>query len=814
MFAIPAALFAIITGLTYAFLSVSVPTVPVVMHVRWKPTVSSEERIELERRFTLTAGELDSGTTWKYALIDASTDNIKALIQHEAVEDTAHLNRVRYRPELAQDRQRRLPAYAAATGVVGCAALLLMAAIRRRVAPVATMATGWTPTVDRASPLVSQTTAGAHVLGLTQSTIVVVLVTTIAVAVMIGLAGAPPGPALGTVVCVYVCGYVVGGLLVRRSGDGSMFSVAIVRTVAGLLLSTIAFLLSLVVSLPWFTFPALVLAGVIAFRRGEVFALPRAGWPPTRDGIVAGVLSVMILSPIWLSLIYMAPGPFPPVFYNIDTAYTLEKVHALVAANSYPPPSLSNIGIHRSYHYGSQAMAAFISRGTGLPPHQSLFLVVLPLLTAGLLAAAAAAARHLCPALPRAMVVPLLLVSTPSLSRSFWHALAPQLGSTLTAGDISFGTIFGNTSLWGVLSNESMNVGGDFMILGSIAGIAAAPLWGWRLAAFLIGSAMLVKTTVGVALMAGFGLAELWRTLTSPRPWPSRQALLAAVTFIGVFVAFFVVSFESNFQLEFDPLYHLRQIVATGTLTGSFLDVLWLCLPIAIVWTAGLPDPEGRSAPYLLMALAPLALVNITRLNNTGVGGGGSGDDWLQNLHAVPFLLHAFALSLAAARWARLGTLRRVAFLSVTGVTAVSVALAASYYSMKLIEDPQSGTDFVDNRSLAAALAVIPTKGTIVVTNDLRYPAGNFTRDYRQMQIPALFGHQAFAVNYAHEAVEERRGLQELLQQPQWSEAILDAARVHHWTHFIIRKDYSHANPLPLRRIFDNEDYAVFTFPE
>lgn len=785
------------------------------MHVRWKPAVSVEQRTELERRFTLTAGELDSGTTWKYALLDASTGNIRALIQHEAVDDTAHLNRIRYRPEFAQDRQRRLPVYAAGTGVVGCAVLLLLAAVRRRVAPIATTDAGLARTFDDATPAESmETVSPGPVLDRMQTAGAASLVIALATAGMVALAGAPPGPALASVLCVYVCGYVVGALLIRRGTRRPGVSLAVVRTVAGLLLSTVAFLLSLVLALPWFTLPAFLIAGVIVVRRGEAFALPQVGWPPTKDGIAAAVLSLMILSPIWVSLIYMAPGPFPPVFYNIDTAYTLEKVHALVAAQSYPPPSLSNVGIHRSYHYGSQAMAAFISRGTHLPAHQSLFLVILPLLTGGLLAAAAATARHLCPALPRAVVVPLLLVSTPSLSRSFWHAFAPQLGSSLAAGDVSFSALFGNTSLWGVLSNESMNVGGDFMILGSIAGIAAAPLWGWTLAALLIGSSMLVKTTVGVALVAGFGLAELWRTLTSPRPWPSRQALLAASVFIVTFVAFFVVSFESNFHLELDLLYHLRQVVATGTLTGSLLDLLWLCLPIAIVWTAGLSDPAGRSVPYLLMSLAPLILVNVTRLNNTGVGGGGSGDDWLQNLHAVPFLLHAFALSLAAARWARLGRPRQRAFLAVTGATAVSVALAASYYSVTLIRDPQSGTDFVDNRSLAAALAVIPTEGTMVVTNDLRYPAGNFTRDYRQMQIPALFGHQAFAVNYAHEAVEERRGLQELLQQPQWSDAILDAARMHHWTHLVIRKDYAHAEPLPLQRVFENEDYAVFTFPE
>jgi hypothetical protein len=38
------------------------------------------------------------------------------------------------------------------------------------------------------------------------------------------------------------------------------------------------------------------------------------------------------------------------------------------------------------------------------------------------------------------------------------------------------------------------------------------------------------------------------------------------------------------------------------------------------------------------------------------------------------------------------------------------------------------------------------------VTNDLRYPAEGFSRDNRQMQIPALFGHQGFSLNYAYES--------------------------------------------------------------
>jgi hypothetical protein len=111
---------------------------------------------------------------------------------------------------------------------------------------------------------------------------------------------------------------------------------------------------------------------------------------------------------------------------------------------------------------------------------------------------------------------------------------------------------------------------------------------------------------------------------------------------------------------------------------------------------------------------------------------------------------------------------------------------------------------------------VIPTRDTTVVTNDLRYPAGHFARDNRQMQIPALFGHQAFAVNYVYEVYAfsgERRELQTLLQAPEWSAAVEDAARRHRWTHLLIRKDAAHPDPIPLERIFESDLYSVFRFP-
>jgi hypothetical protein len=798
-----AAAFVIVTAFAWGILSLIGPAGPVI-HVRWKPAVTDAQRVALERQFRLKHSVHSDGTTWKYELADSSTANVQAIVHNEYVEDTHRLDRIRYLPEAVEEPPRPILVWSVALGSVAAILLVGLPPVFRRTALL--RRAWWSEATAAMSSHASAMVIPSYSPRTTIAAIVAAFLTSVGIA---WLAGASFSSAAGALVVVYTCGYVVGSLLVNRT-EG--LALALIRTVGGLMLSAVAFLLSLVFSVPWFIVPAALLATALGFRGRMAFAWPHEavhiGW----DGAAAGLLVVILLSPIAITFFYMAPGAFPPAFYNVDTAYSLEKVHSLAAAETFPPASLSNLGVRRTYHYGTQAMAALISRSSGLLPHHSLFLIVLPLLTAGVMAAAVAVARHLSPALPRSLTVPLLLISTPSLSRSFWERFGPQLWTAATSREFSIDRMLGESGLWGILSNEAQNVGGDFLILGTIAGIAAARSWGWPLPSFLIGSSILFKTTGGIALVAGFALSEVWRAVVGRR-FPSPQLVLAGAIFTATFVAFFLVSFDSAFRVEMYPLEHLRDIARRGGMTGLALDMLWLFLPVLIVGSARIRDSEKRSAPLLLMAIAPVVVMNTTRLVHVGRGGEGAGLDWVQISHQVPFLLHAFALSLASQRWSLLGLRRRAAFLVTTALIIAPVVAAAGSYSMRLLRDPTSGNEFVDNRPIAEALSAIPIEGAIIVTNDLRYPAQNFARDDRQMQIPALFGHQAFAVNFSYEPVEERRELQRLLQRPEWSEAIREAARIHRWTHLVIRKDYVHPAQIPLQQIFENDFYVVFRFP-
>jgi hypothetical protein len=61
--------------------------------VRWARRIGDSERHALERRYHLSDGALREGTTWHYALGDASPANIRALINNPAVEDTSGVDR-------------------------------------------------------------------------------------------------------------------------------------------------------------------------------------------------------------------------------------------------------------------------------------------------------------------------------------------------------------------------------------------------------------------------------------------------------------------------------------------------------------------------------------------------------------------------------------------------------------------------------------------------------------------------------------------------------------------------------------------------
>jgi hypothetical protein len=67
------------------------------VHVRWAPNVDPATQEQVERGHSLARVEFRELRTWLYYLTDVSTENIRSLVAHPAVEDTHHINRTAFR---------------------------------------------------------------------------------------------------------------------------------------------------------------------------------------------------------------------------------------------------------------------------------------------------------------------------------------------------------------------------------------------------------------------------------------------------------------------------------------------------------------------------------------------------------------------------------------------------------------------------------------------------------------------------------------------------------------------------------------------
>ena len=609
---------------------------------------------------------------------------------------------------------------------------------------------------------------------------------------------------------VYSFGYVVGALLVEPAACTTR-SLGVVRLVSGLLLTTIGYLLSLEASLPWWCGPGTLLIVAVARNKRAAFGPLPAVSVSGSDALAAGV-GALLFGPTLVSAFLMTPGDYPPVFFNVDTPYFLEKVHALVGSDIYPPPSLGMLGGRLAYHFGIHGLAGFVSKASGLSVHHSSFLIVVPLLVTGVVSAALFCARAVAPRIPTAFIATMLLVGVPAVP--LWDSVGRRIvdaisSRTLTPLQISLA----DYELWNVAFNNAHNIAAHFLVLASLGAVVNASEIGWRLGIFLVGSAVIFKAPTGIALVAGLMAAQSVRAVREMQLRPLLPAVAGVAVCGGVYWAFWVLPLPADYHFAPHPFYFLRYVHERGGLLGCGLDAAWLFAPALVVTAA--PERSGRRATSLLaFAFAPFLIVNtfqavsVRPIANVD-------EDWFQILLPVPFLLRAFAASLAEARWTRLTRGQRMLFLGIVVLSVLPPAIVSARYAVQLMVHPEQGHEYVDNHALAEALTAIPVRGSVIVTNDLRYPAEGFRRDDRQMQIPAIFGHQAYAVNYSYEVYpfsETRHELQALLRATTWTEAIDTAAQNQLWTHFLVRKDYPHPAVIPLEHLFGNDKYVVYAF--
>ncbi len=599
----------------------------------------------------------------------------------------------------------------------------------------------------------------------------------------------------------------LAGLAVWPRDEPVGISGAVIGAALGLLGFSLADLASRLLSFPPELGPILIalLGAVVALWRLDAGRLTLWRDDPSPQGRARSLLlAAIFLGPVVAAGLRMGTGPWPAMFFNVDTAHYMTQVQALLRFDDMPPPSLNNLGYRVPYHYGVQTAVAAISRLSGLAPHTSAFLLLMPLLAAAIAAVAwrfAEQAARANPALSHPLLYALLLFPLVLFKGGLIRRIA-----TWAHPDPA---VFAERLFQGLFT-------GIYPMMSQLAGmfvtymVLHALLW-WpprraaAIAALLVGTVTWFKPAYLIPLGGAFGAAALWRTYRerSLRPLLAPAlALLAALLLRGlaypqgrVSLVVGLAAFEENDKL----LAGVLELVLIYGIVAFLVARLSLR---SIPWAPFL----GLGVSFLLSAFLAVGHTDLEgRLVLT--------KDFAQTLHPTPVILAGMLVFALARGWGQNpgAAARR---LRIAAVVLVALPLLRHLLDVATIAvAPQRWHEYADNRAIGAALAHIPVDSAVVASNDLRYPADGYARHHLQAQMAALFGHQAYSANLRYEMppdARRRAEAQARLAGGSWGPEIERIAWREGWTHLLIHRRAPHVADIDLPLVYENEAYAVY----
>lgn len=613
----------------------------------------------------------------------------------------------------------------------------------------------------------------------------------------------PPWPvALLLYLVLLLLAYVATVGLFVESDRRPHLAEAVAATVFGLALLGFLLLFVRFASLPS-SLVTLVLVTVAAAsvyrRRGALF--PTFKVQSSVSWMSIAVASLFIL-PTLIGGVMMGLGDFPKIFLNADTPYRLTHVYQLIEDRGMPPLSLSNLDIRYGYHYGGPAVVAVVHLVTGMTVPSAFFLTIV-IASCGIVAAALSLAASLRGQLPLAPAFGLILVAAPM---SVW-----QIGNSVHnwASDPQLFlnhypdlTVYLGIFLFLLVLNACLDLRDRRRILLTFlvtVVMAAAKSSYFASAGLLVFSAALI---------------QMYRSRDL------RWLLLPVAVFVVGLTTTRVTGSSVTAVLELKPFFLFNEFGKHAF--KHSLDLLLFLLPaIVYMWAAGgwsKPRHEQQDR-LLILGLTVVGLyVFFNLFGGDVIGLDGElvpNKNFLEPFRMLPKLLAVAAILALAAVW---DPTRRRSNLVVAIYFSIVVALPLAHrttHALTFLIWPDAGHEYVNNEAIAEALAHIPVVESVIVTNDLRYPANGFKRDQRQMQIPALFGHQAYAANTFYEPYPDaarRVALQQSLAADSWDTNSNLIAREQGWTHLLIHKLAPHPREIPLVKVFENQRYSVYTF--
>lgn len=588
--------------------------------------------------------------------------------------------------------------------------------------------------------------------------------------------------------------YAAGAALFAPRGARHAPMLGIVCTLAGLCLITLASLLGKLTGAAAVCYVAAfaLVAATHWFRRPALCA-----WPATPGFATACafVLCVIVALPVFIMGWRMGSGDFPAEFFAVDSPFLLQQVYALLRSDGYPPPSLELYGFSFNYHYGMQAFVALASALSGLAPHFVMFAVIEPLLV--LLAAF--------------VVFDIARLLTGSARTALLCLCIVLLGSKqylINYLDPSWWRFVTRVENYNFRFPNLPDVAGMLLALCTVRCALEFEQRTLRLAALFFVCMMpvfkipyVVPVSTGMALIYAIELKRQFRPALLVEI--SATAMLSSAVYWVFARSDVTTGGAANFQIPgfagmSMPWDNQTLLVMSVLLAATTAITRYRC--------------DARTSRLLQFALAPYVLFFAWRLNI---------DNGYQIFNLASAIFVLFAASYLTQAWSNRPLLSRpLKWLCFTAVFALifpaTISLANHIYVVSA--EPQRGHEYADNRQVADALAHVPLENSLLITNDLRYPANRYIRDNRQLQLAGIYGHRNFATNLEYGGVRREDAvhyaqLVALFRLRQWPGEQISLFREKvGLTHLLIHKTYAHADNIPLNLEYENDEYAVYRF--
>ncbi|HWT99124.1 MAG TPA: hypothetical protein VN229_15960 [Terriglobales bacterium] len=515
---------------------------------------------------------------------------------------------------------------------------------------------------------------------------------------------------------------------------------------------------------------------------------------------------------------WMGRGPLPEYFYGVDNAFHLSLVHALVQSDLLPPPSLTYAGAVLPYQYGVLDAAATFVRLTGIAPHSALFLVIQPLMVMAIAAGCWMILMRIKPLALRICCFGLMFVATfehwsirwgTHLGSAIGEMVRNGLGATLPI-DQNFhhtatlaGIVIGLYTIWSYCIDRQLST----RLLGAV----------------VVGLMICVKSLFFITFGLWIGLIAVVEAGVECHrgKWQLAAVRRSLRQFIYPFVALAIaVTVQRVQQIDGGNLRIVFAFFADPYVNknlGKLLQhVLILLIPLALagilargrVWSSNI----GLA---LLLLVATYVFVSSTAL--VWAEDAETDFNWFQTASTTPLLVGVLVCYACWAGWAHIGSKLGRGLLIVAIIVACSTQLLRqTLMAVNTAANPELGWESLDNRELIAALQCIPLDHSITVTNDLRSPAENYKRPYRNTQLAAIMGQQFYfsvpAYDHAQANWADRMEQQHWLEGDHWSGDISTAAAKYGWTHFLVHSTFPHPADIPLQKACEIGAYTVYKF--